>query len=183
MALLSVSEELGRCWSGTADSWGHVGLTLGASMELRILSVGKPAEPCVAELVQEYLRRIPNQWRVNWTTVRPHASEVSTERLGKEGERLLRHIRPGDFVVVLDERGKETDSLTFARWLGDHLGQGKRIVFVVGGPEGVSNAVKDRANEVIRLSRLTLQHDLALLVLVEQLYRASTILRGHPYHR
>jgi 23S rRNA (pseudouridine1915-N3)-methyltransferase len=104
-------------------------------------------------------------------------------RLREEATRLRRHILPDDYVVVLDERGEEFDSVRFARWLGQRIEDARRLVFVVGGAEGLSPELRSGASLQLRLSALTLQHDLALLLLSEQIYRAYTILAGRPYHR
>lgn len=100
-----------------------------------------------------------------------------------EGERVLRALRPGDHVVLLDERGRDLTSEGLARLLaaaGDNGRPG--LAFCIGGPHGHSDAVRARADETVRLSSMVLNHQVAAVVLLEQLYRAWTILRGEPYH-
>jgi 23S rRNA (pseudouridine1915-N3)-methyltransferase len=101
----------------------------------------------------------------------------------EEGEGLLRRISPRDRVVLLDETGREYTSRELARRVGAWLAGGRDVALVIGGAEGSSAEVRARADEVLALSRMTLAHRLARLVLTEQLYRAMTILRGEPYHK
>jgi 23S rRNA (pseudouridine1915-N3)-methyltransferase len=87
------------------------------------------------------------------------------------------------FIVVLDERGKALKTEEFAKFLEDKLSLDKELIFVIGGPEGLSEALKHKADFVLSLSSLTLNHELALLVLAEALFRALSLMKGHPYHR
>ena len=101
----------------------------------------------------------------------------------REGELILAQLDSSDFVVLLDEHGKEYTSKDFAKSIEQRaLGGTKRLVFVVGGPYGFSPVVYGRANMMLSLSRMTFSHQLVRLVFVEQLYRAMTILKGEPYH-
>ncbi len=100
-----------------------------------------------------------------------------------EGAVLLSSVTPKDYVVLLDERGKEFTSREFASYVDRRtVSLAGNLVFVVGGPYGFSQDVYDRANDKISLSRMTLTHEMVRLFFVEQLYRAMTILRGEPYH-
>jgi len=105
------------------------------------------------------------------------------QRLKREGEALLKCLKSKDLVVVLDERGRHLSSRDFAKNLETWEALGKRIVFVIGGPEGISEEVKRRADFILSLSNLTLNHELAILVLLEAIYRSASIIRNHPYHR
>ena len=100
----------------------------------------------------------------------------------REGEMILKQLASGDHVVLLDEHGEERRSVDFASWLEKKQMSVRRMVFVVGGPYGFSDAVYARCNEKISLSRMTFSHQLVRLVFVEQLYRACTIIKGEPYH-
>ena len=102
----------------------------------------------------------------------------------KEGEMFLEQIRPADYVVLLDERGKEMTSREFAMYLDKRMasaGAGN-IIFVIGGPYGFSEAMYERADSKVSFSRMTFSHEMIRLLFVEQVYRAMTILRGEPYH-
>ena len=99
-----------------------------------------------------------------------------------EGDLILRQIQPSDTVVLLDEHGKEFRSIEYARWLQQKQQTSRRLVFVIGGPYGFSDAVYSRANEKISLSKMTFSHQMVRLIFTEQLYRACTIIKGEPYH-
>lgn len=100
----------------------------------------------------------------------------------REGELILKKLKPGDNLVLLDERGTQPTSVQLASWLERKRLDGRRLVFVIGGPYGFSPAVYERANEKVSLSRLTFSHQMVRLVFVEQIYRACTIIKGEPYH-
>lgn len=100
-----------------------------------------------------------------------------------EGKLIQTQLQPSDYVVLLDERGREHTSEEFARWIEKRLGSGrKRLILVIGGPYGFSEEVYERADELLSLSRMTFTHEMVRLFAVEQLYRSFTILRGEPYH-
>ena len=100
-----------------------------------------------------------------------------------EGERVMKHVQPDDFVVALDERGKDLTSEGFAALLADAGDAGKRsVVFALGGPFGHDDAVRRRADVQLRLGAMVMNHQVARIVALEQMYRAWTILRGEPYH-
>ncbi len=101
----------------------------------------------------------------------------------KEGELLLSKLNTGDFLVLLDERGKQLDSIGLAKFMEKQLGQSHRqLIFVVGGAYGFSNDVYQRANMQLSLSKMTFSHQMIRLFFLEQIYRAMTILRNEPYH-
>ena len=100
----------------------------------------------------------------------------------REGEMVLAKLQPSDHVVLLDEHGKEFRSVEFARWIEQKNASVRRLVFVIGGPYGFSDAMYQRANEKISLSKMTFSHQMVRLVFTEQVYRACTIIKGEPYH-
>lgn len=100
-----------------------------------------------------------------------------------EGEKILDVISNSDFVVLLDERGKQYSSIEFSAFLEKQMISGRRkVIFVVGGPYGFSKPVYDRADSLLSLSKMTFNHEMVRLFFTEQIYRAMTILRGEPYH-
>lgn len=107
----------------------------------------------------------------------------SGEAPKEEGQKLLKLLGPRDRLVALDERGERLDSVQLSQYVGRAQNQSWDLVFAVGGDEGLSEEVRGRADLVLSLSAMTLPHRLARLVLIEQLYRAFTLLRGEPYHR
>lgn len=95
---------------------------------------------------------------------------------------ILKQIQPSDTVVLMDERGKEPRSIELAQWLERKQATARRLVFVIGGPYGFSDAVYQRADEMLSLSRMTFSHQLVRLIFTEAIYRACTIIKGEPYH-
>ncbi len=152
-------------------------------MRLLIVSVGRPRT--LAAPIAAYETRAARYWPLELREVR----EVSARGLApeavrdREGKRLL--AAAGDAsVVVCDERGEQLSSAQFAEWLTGERDRGAAdVAFVLGGAFGLSAAVRDRAQRAIAFTRWTLTHELARLVLAEQLYRAGTIMRGEPYHK
>ena len=101
----------------------------------------------------------------------------------REAEALLARVRPESWLVALDERGTQVDSVELSRMVATARDAGRELVFCIGGDEGLDASVRERAWKVVALSRLTLPHRLARLLLMEQLYRAFSLLRGEPYHK
>lgn len=153
-------------------------------MKIRVLAVGRDRSGLYRPALEEYARRLGRYARfevVETPEARRHAGTPRAR--DEEGEAILARLRDGERVVALDERGREPSSEELAGRLGAWLAGGHDLAFVVGGADGLAEAVKARADEALSLSRLTLAHRLARLVLLEQLYRAFTILRGEPYHK
>ncbi len=161
---------------------GSLGYT--ARVRIRVLSVGRDRSGLYEPAVQEYAGRIERYVRFALEEVPEARRAAGTPRAREEeGELLLARIRDVERVVALDEGGKAHSSLEFARSVGTWLQGGRDVTLVIGGSDGLSGAVRERAGDTVSLSRLTLAHRLARLVLVEQIYRAFTILRGEPYHK
>jgi 23S rRNA (pseudouridine1915-N3)-methyltransferase len=125
---------------------------------------------------QEYAKRMPPELRLELVELRPQGKEA-------EGKRLLASVPAGATLIALDERGKALATRQLSKLMADWMRDGTQPAFAIGGADGLADAVKDRARMKISLSALTLPHALARVVLAEQLYRAWTILAGHPYHR
>jgi 23S rRNA (pseudouridine1915-N3)-methyltransferase len=121
-----------------------------------------------------------------WTVVIPdlkNSRSISHEQQKTlEGEQILKHLQSSDVVVLLDEHGEQFTSIQFASWLEKKRMSARRLVFVIGGPYGFSEAVYKRSNSMISLSSMTFSHQMVRLVFIEQLYRACTIIKGEPYH-
>lgn len=160
---------------------------MGAGLKIRVLAVGKLRERYLASGIEEYRSRLGHyaDLAIDEVVV-TKASRLpeGPERNNAEGEEILRRISPGEFVIALDERGKELTSRVFSEFLQQRMNRGEsRLCFVIGGAGGLSEAVKQRADYSLSLSRLTFPHQLCRLILVEQLYRSFTILHGTPYHK
>lgn len=156
------------------------------AMRIRILTVGKVRQGFVAEGEAEYRRRLRGyaELEIQEVVVKAAASLPEAEVRQREGEELLARLPAGERLIVLDEKGRAQTSRQFADVLaGVQRSGAPRVTFVIGGASGLDERVRQRAEMMVSLSALTLPHQLARLVLVEQIYRACTILRGEPYHR
>ena len=150
-------------------------------MRITLLVVGKTTDTHIELLIQEYQKRLAHYIPFNIQVI-PELKNTKAltpeQQKQTEGELILRTINSSTDLVLLDEHGKEFRSIEFA----DYVQKRMDVVFVVGGPYGFSEAVYERANGKISLSKMTFSHQMVRLFFVEQLYRAMTILRGEPYH-
>ncbi len=155
-------------------------------MEITLLTVGKTTTPYINTGIDDYLRRLGHYIRFTLTPIPDLKVKGKIDEGAQkvaEGERILSMLRPGDRMILLDERGEMPGSEAFATMLQKQMASGlRRLVFVVGGPYGFSDAVYNRADGMLSLSRMTLSHEMVRLFFIEQVYRAMTILRGEPYH-
>ncbi|HKS39827.1 MAG TPA: 23S rRNA (pseudouridine(1915)-N(3))-methyltransferase RlmH [Blastocatellia bacterium] len=155
-------------------------------MKLRFVWIGKTKRAPVKELIEEYLNRLARFAQVEILELRDRddVGTVARKIIDKEGEDILARTASDPFVVALDERGREMDSLQMAEFIEKHRLTGtKQITFIIGGHSGLSDAVRKRANLVLRLSRMTLTHEFARALLTEQVYRAFTIIHDLPYQK
>jgi 23S rRNA (pseudouridine1915-N3)-methyltransferase len=155
-------------------------------MRLRFVWIGKTRRGAVRELIQEYLDRAGRFAQVEVSELRDRDDVGADARkiIDKEGEDIISRTASDPFVVALDERGREMDSMQMAEFIEKHRMAGtKQVTFVIGGHNGLSDAVRKRANFVLALSRMTLTHELARVLLVEQVYRAFTIIHDLPYQK
>ncbi len=153
-------------------------------MRIRVVAVGKDRSGLYAPAVEEYARRVARYVRFDVVEVPEARKHAGTPRAREEeAEAILAKVGARERLVALDERGAEETSAEFARRVARWLERGQDVALVVGGADGLAPAVRDRAAETLALSRMTLAHRLARLVLVEQLYRVLTMIRGEPYHR
>jgi len=150
-------------------------------MPIRILAVGKKHEAWVEDGIRRYETRLKQPFTAEWVLL-PHSARDSLAARQDESERLLSRIRPDEFVVLLDERGKLLDSPGLSGMLLQPLEQSRPVAVIIGGAYGVDDSVHQRADVVWSLSPLVFPHQLVRLLLAEQLYRAQEIAAGHPYH-
>lgn len=152
-------------------------------MKIRVVVVGKPRDAALAVAIGEYERRAARYWPLEVHEVRAEAGQhrQAADVVAREGDRLL--ARSVGQIVACDESGRTMSSSAFARWLQERRDAATDLAFVIGGAYGLAPAVRARAHHVLALAAWTLPHELARLVLAEQLYRAGTIIRGEPYHK
>jgi 23S rRNA (pseudouridine1915-N3)-methyltransferase len=155
-------------------------------MKLRIVCMGKTRERFIQEGIQKYLRYLAPYTGIEMLELREEKIKDLKDApiiRKKEAEKIFKSIPEGTFLVTLDERGQEFTSHDFAGFLNDIIASGAReMAFVIGGAMGLDEQVTGRANKVIAMSRWTLTHEMARLVLLEQIYRAFTIIKGKTYH-
>jgi 23S rRNA (pseudouridine1915-N3)-methyltransferase len=145
-------------------------------LKITIAWIGKTKEPAIQALTDEYLKRISRYVPVQGVTLRDEAGLLAL--CGRAAKSSAKST-----VVLMDSRGKEFSSEQFARFLGDYQDRNPLpLIFAIGGADGFSDKTKAAAQHTISLGKITLAHELARLVLLEQVYRAFTILKGHPYH-
>lgn len=154
-------------------------------MKTVLILVGKTTDKHFQAGIEDYTARIGHYMPFEIVTIpelRNTKSLSEEQQKAAEGELILKQIQTQDTVVLLDEHGKELRSIEFAKWLEQKRNTARRLVFVVGGPYGFSEAVYARANELLSLSKMTFSHQMIRLVFTEQVYRACTIIKGEPYH-
>ena len=155
-------------------------------MRIHLLAVGTRMPSWVVEGYREYTRRLPRECSLQLVEIPPakrHKSLSAEQARQQEGQAILAALPKDCSVVALDVRGKSWSTETLAAQLDNWLVSGRDVALLVGGPDGLSDACLERADQRWSLSRLTYPHPLVRIVLAEQLYRAWTITTGHPYHR
>jgi len=155
-------------------------------MKTTLLMVGKTVDKHFNALINDYVERTKHYLGFEVEVIpdlknnKNLSEEVQKE---KEGELIIKTLQPGDYIVLLDEGGKEMRSMEFAHYMRHKMNTvNKRLVFIIGGPYGFSEKVYQAATEKMSLSRMTFSHQMVRLIFVEQLYRALSILAGSPYH-
>ena len=155
-------------------------------MKLSIIAVGHKMPDWVSAGYEDYARRMPPDMALALTEIKPGhrvAGEDGARARQIEAERIVAALPQGRIPVMLDERGVQTTTRELADWLRRWMEEGVSPAFVIGGADGLDDNVKARAHKLLGISKLTLPHALVRVVLAEQLYRAVSILKGHPYHR
>jgi 23S rRNA (pseudouridine1915-N3)-methyltransferase len=155
-------------------------------MRVIIAAVGRPKDGALAAAIREYEGRAARYWPLDVVEVREErggGGVTPAVVMEREGERLRDRLAPSAMIVVCDPAGETLDSPALAHWLQRARERARDVAFVIGGAHGVSPALRDSAAMRFSLSALTFPHELARLMLTEQLYRAGTIVRGEPYHK
>jgi 23S rRNA (pseudouridine1915-N3)-methyltransferase len=155
-------------------------------MQLAVIAIGRRGPAWLQQALADYLGRFPREFRIQMIDIAParRAANVPAAIVQRAEAQKLRGALPdGSLRIVLDERGRPIDTRTLVRQLQAWREENRRVTFLIGGADGTDPALHREMDAVWSLSPLTLQHGMAKLVLVEQLYRAWTILSGHPYHR
>jgi 23S rRNA (pseudouridine1915-N3)-methyltransferase len=155
-------------------------------MRIRVIAVGSRTPSWVRETCADYAARLRARLKIELVELpaaaRGGAQDVERARRA-EAARLLEQLKPKDFVVALDEHGEHWSTRQLAAWFAERARSGRDLAFLIGGADGLTEEVQGRADLKLSLSRLTLPHALARVLLMEQLYRAQSLLDHHPYHR
>lgn len=155
-------------------------------MQIKLLAIGKTDNNQLQSLIEDYQKRLGFYIKFEFDII-PDLKKTKNlseeQQKQKEGELILNKLQPTDALILLDENGKQMDSLVFSEYLQKHMNSGiKQLVFVIGGPYGFSPEVYNKANSKLSLSKMTFSHQMIRLFMIEQLYRAFTILKNEPYH-
>ena len=155
-------------------------------MNIKLLAIGKTDNKQLQSLIDEYQKRLGHYIKFNFEII-PDLKKVKNlseeQQKQKEGELILGKLNTTDVLILLDENGKQLDSVEFSNYLQKHMNSGiKQIVFVIGGPYGFSQDVYKKAQGKLSLSKMTFSHQMVRLFVIEQLYRGFTILKNEPYH-
>ncbi len=156
-------------------------------LNLRVIVVDRTRSPFLKEGELFYIERLNKYTRVEWIEVKPamiKKGRPADEVLAAEGQAIARRLMPRDYLVALDRSGHQYDSVGLADWFDKlSMDHGGWISFVIGGPLGLSKDLLKSAQNILSLSKLTLTHEMCRLLLLEQIYRAFTIMKGEKYHK
>lgn len=155
-------------------------------MTIKLIAIGKTDSKELQKLIDDYQKRLGFYIKFEFEIIpdlKNSKSLSENQQKQKEGELILGKLNTSDALILLDENGKQMDSLSFSNYLQKHMNSGiKQLVFVIGGPYGFSPEVYEKAQGKLSLSKMTFSHQMVRLFVIEQLYRAFTILRNEPYH-
>lgn len=150
-------------------------------MPIKIVAIGKKHESWVAEGIERYQKRLKRPFNIEWVIL-PHSSLEGARARVEESERILSRLNTNDFVMLLDEQGKNINSPELSKLLSSPLESSRQIILIIGGAYGVDETIHQRADFIWSLSRLVFPHQLVRLILIEQIYRAQEITNNKPYH-
>jgi 23S rRNA (pseudouridine1915-N3)-methyltransferase len=155
-------------------------------MQIKLLAIGKTDNKQLQTLIDDYQKRLGHYIKFSFDII-PDIKNVKNlsekQQKQKEGELILNKVSNSDVLILLDENGKQLDSVGFSNYLQKHMNSGiKQLIFVIGGPYGFSEDVYNKAQGKLSLSKMTFSHQMVRLFIIEQLYRGFTILRNEPYH-
>ena len=155
-------------------------------MKIVLLTIGKTKKSFLSEGIKKYLLKLKhytNLESIEIDNIKFSKNISESELINKEAELLISKLAPSDYVILLDEKGRQYSSLEFSKKLNNWMiGSKKRLVFIIGGAYGVSKTVSSRVDEILSFSSMTFSHQMIRLFFLEQLYRAYTILNNNPYH-
>jgi len=155
-------------------------------MQIQIVSVGQRMPAWVDTACADYIKRMPRELPIQITSIalaHRKNNDASKRPKQQESQQILKKLAPGSFNIALDEHGKQWSSIEWSQQLTHWMFEYPRVNLVIGGPDGLAEDCRAACSQTIALGRMTMPHALVRVVLVEQLYRAWTLIQGHPYHR
>ncbi|MBK7352748.1 MAG: 23S rRNA (pseudouridine(1915)-N(3))-methyltransferase RlmH [Nitrosomonas sp.] len=152
-------------------------------MKFNVLAVGNKMPDWIESGFMEYRKRMPKELSIELIEIKQVKDKNREQSLVAEYERIEKVLPTASFIIVMDEQGKQLSTQDLAASLINWMNLGKDITFIIGGADGLHPAIKQKADQILSLSRMTFPHGLVRVLLAEQLYRAMTILKHHPYHR
>ncbi len=152
-------------------------------MKFNVLAVGNKMPDWIESGFMEYRKRMPKELSIELIEIKQVKDKNREQSLIAEYERIEKVLPTASFIIVMDEQGKQLSTQDLAASLINWMNLGKDITFIIGGADGLHPAIKQKADQILSLSRMTFPHGLVRVLLAEQLYRAMTILKHHPYHR
>ena len=150
-------------------------------MSIRVIAIGKKHESWVVEGIERYQKRLKRPFDIEWVIL-PHSTLPNDRAAADESQRILSRLNTNDYMILLDERGKNINSPALAELLRAPIESSREVVIIIGGAFGVDDTVRTRSNFIWSLSDLVFPHQLVRLILTEQIYRAQEIAAGRPYH-
>ncbi len=154
-------------------------------MKIALVLIDNVSSSSIQKIINEYEERLKHYCRFELVTIiMPKNVRYKSiqEQKDAEQKRIFQQLKSNDYIVLLDEKGQAFTSVEFSQWLQKSINTHKRIVFIIGGPYGVSEQLKTRASQIISLSKMTFSHEIIRVLFLEQVYRAFTILNGQKYH-
>lgn len=154
-------------------------------MKLNIISVGHKMPSWVESACAEYIKRMPRELSVQLVEIKPdkRAAGKNSEAVQEAEAKRILEVVGKDYLIALDERGQEVTTLQLAERMVTWLGNGRDVSLIIGGADGLHSSIKQKADWLWSLSKLTLPHGMVRVLLSEQLYRAHSVIQNHPYHR
>mgnify|MGYP001256312184 CR=1 FL=1 len=152
-------------------------------MEIFIITICNKKENYIENLNDKYIRLIEKSYKINFININFNKKKSNNDLYDDEYKKAISIVKPNSTVIALDENGENFDSREFSKEMTLWLERYSYLYFIIGGPNGLSEFVKNKADKIISLSNLTFPHQLAKVILSEQLYRSICIMNNHPYHR
>ena len=152
-------------------------------MEISIITICNKKDNNAESLVVRYLSQIEKFYKVSIINITFQTKKIKKNLYEKEYRKALSLIKPGSILIALDESGSNYNSTSFSKKMQHWIEGYSHIYFIIGGPDGLSDEVKDKSGSILSLSKLTFPHQLAKVILIEQIYRSISIMNNHPYHR